>query len=470
LILYGDLTARYAAGSYSKLDSDGKAIRLREERQGAADHGHRITAAVACHVARAGGTVDQLRQLVMHPDHEGGRHVQNIALRSGHARARTYLHRVWASACETVSSTTSVDSRQCAHEDLARLRDRIESTPWRGERHRTALRVLRAHLTFALRAGGRQHAASERQVAEEAGIARQTLRNVYEAVLKPLGWLRRLRIGRGKEGSTWYLGNGPDAHDNPNTPSSSRTWTTQCPPEQALEEWPTHETGLTANIDSTVISHLMVHDAFAHHGLGSPALMVIGALHLKPGQTVRDITVTASLSRATAYRALNRLAAHGLAHRTGETWTLAPRALEGVGNSLPEAVTEVEEPPARGWEQVARRCGTAGIAAARKALHAAEREEYREALERKAEHRSQAQVVIRDGRQVLIPALHPGEIHPRWQGPNGQVRDPATGRADPEWRLATDGRLILITQRDQRTYDETAAAYAETVREGVSAP
>lgn len=169
LILLGDLTARYSVGSYSRLGPDGRTLRLREDRQGAADHGHRITAAIACHVARAGGSVDQLMQLVMHPDHEGGRHVQNIALRSGHAQARTYLERVWASACETVSSTTPVESRHHAHEDLARLRDRIESTPWRGERHRTALRVLRAHLTFAQCAGGRQHAASERQVAEEAG-------------------------------------------------------------------------------------------------------------------------------------------------------------------------------------------------------------------------------------------------------------------------------------------------------------
>lgn len=36
---------------------------------------------------------------------------------------------------------------------------------------------------------------------------------------------------------------------------------------------------------------------------------------------------------------------------------------------------------------------------------------------------------------------------------------------DPEWRLATDGRLILITPRDQLTYDELAADYAETLTE-----
>ncbi|WP_406224590.1 hypothetical protein [Streptomyces canus] len=60
---------------------------LRADRQAAAEHGHRITAAIACHVARADGTVDQLTQLLLHPEHEGGRHAEHIALRSGQARA-----------------------------------------------------------------------------------------------------------------------------------------------------------------------------------------------------------------------------------------------------------------------------------------------------------------------------------------------------------------------------------------------
>lgn len=189
LVLLGDLTGRYATGSYSRLASDGRSLALREERQGAAEHGHRITAAIACHVAPIGGTVDHLTQLLLHPDHEGGRHAHNIALRSGQSRALDYIRRVWASASEAVSTTRALDSRHDAYEVLAALRDRIETTPWRGERGRTALRVLRAHLNFAETAGGLLHHASERQTAEEAGISRTTLRAVYESVLKPQGWL-----------------------------------------------------------------------------------------------------------------------------------------------------------------------------------------------------------------------------------------------------------------------------------------
>lgn len=237
LILLGDLTGRYATGSYSRLGPDGRTLVLREDRQGAAEHGHRLTAAIACHVARAGGTVDELTRLLIHPEHEGGRHARHIALRSGQARALDYIHRVWASASAVVSSTGVLESRQHAHEVLAALRDRIETTPWCGERGRTALRVLRAHLTFAEIAGGPLHHASERQTAEEAGISRTTLRVVYETVLKPRGWLRRLRVGHGREGSTWYLADGGTNHHS--SPASlSRFRTTQYPPTRHLGSGP----------------------------------------------------------------------------------------------------------------------------------------------------------------------------------------------------------------------------------------
>ncbi|WP_328672684.1 hypothetical protein [Streptomyces sp. NBC_00328] len=177
-------------------------------------------------MARADGTIDQLNQLLLHPAHEGGRHARSIALRSGQSRALGYIRRVWANASEAVSTNRALGSRHEAYEALAPLRDRIETTPWRGERGRTALRVLRAHLNVAEIAGGPLHHASERQTAEEAGISRTTLRAVYETVLKPCGWLRRLRVGHDREGSTWYLGNGSiPGHGDPAL--LSRLWTTQ---------------------------------------------------------------------------------------------------------------------------------------------------------------------------------------------------------------------------------------------------
>ncbi|MER7922255.1 transcriptional regulator [Streptomyces sp. NPDC096057] len=437
---------------------------LRGNRQGVAEHGHRITAAIACHVARAGGTVGELTRLLLHPDHEGGRHTRHIALRSGQARALDYLRRVWTSASAVVAGTRGLESRHHAYEILAALRDRIETTTWRGERGRTALRVLRAHLTFAESAGGPLHHASERQTAEEAGISRTTLRAVYETVLKPQGWLRRLRVGHGREGSTWYLDHGNTAGRHAPA-SASRLWTTQYPPDPALEEWTTPETGTAADIDSAVIGRLMGHDAFTHQGLGSSALMIIGALHARPSQTIGELVGSSSVSRATAYRTICRLADHGLVQRSGETWALVPHALEGFG-----AVQRPALQPARGWDMLARHYGTTGVTARRKALHAAERAVYREALGRRAEHRRKAVVIVHDGRRVLIAAVRPDEIAPTWKGRGGRVLDPATGHCAADWRVASDGRLILITPADQRTYDELAAAHAEALSEWESTP
>ncbi|MEU2621461.1 MarR family winged helix-turn-helix transcriptional regulator [Streptomyces sp. NPDC007157] len=464
LVLLGDLTGRYATGSYSRLGPDGRTVTLRGDRQGISEHGHRITAAIACHVARAGGSVEQLTRLLLHPDHEGGRHAQHIALRSGQARALGYIHRVWASAVQTVSTSMVLGSRDHAYEVLAALRDRIETTPWRGEQARTALRVLRAHLNFAETAGGPLHHASERQAAEEAGISRTALRAVYETILRPQGWLRRLRVGHGREGSTWYLALG-SSHRRVGTAVLSRSRTTRFPPDPALEEWTTPETGTAPDIDSTVLARLMGHDAFAHHGLGSAALVIISALHARPAQTIADLIASSSVSRATTYRTLRRLAHHGLVHHHGETWTLAPHALQGLGRFPRSTQPPLDMQPARGWDEIALRSGTAGTAARRKALHAAERALYQKALERLAEHRSRALVIVHNGRPVLVPAVRPDEVPAAWQAADGRVLDPATGRAADGWRMATDGRLILITPADQRTYDELAAAHTQALSE-----
>ncbi|MET7899765.1 transcriptional regulator, partial [Streptomyces mirabilis] len=150
---------------------------------------------------------------------------------------------------------------------------------------------------------------------------------------------------------------------------------------------------------------------------------------------------------------------------TGETWALAPRALEGFGASLPDGDTGLAAEPAQGWDNVAEQHGTSGAAAQRKALHAAERTAYQEVLDRLAGHRSRAVVIVRDGRQVLVPAPRPDEIPSTWHAPDGRVLDPGTGRPAAGWRIATDGRLILITPSDQRSYAELAAAHAEALSE-----
>ncbi|MER6009393.1 hypothetical protein [Streptomyces bluensis] len=81
-------------------------------------------------------------------------------------------------------------------------------------------------------------------------------------------------------------------------------------------------------------------------------------------------------------------------------------ALEGFGTSLPDTVPGPTARPAQGWDAVAQQYGTASVAARRKALHAAERAAYREALDRLAEHRSKAMVIVRDGRPAAEALAH----------------------------------------------------------------
>jgi len=42
-------------------------------------------------------------------------------------------------------------------------------------------------------------------------------------------------------------------------------------------------------------------------------------------------------------------------------------------------------------------------------------------LDRLSEHRSRAVVLVRDGRQVLVPMPRPDEIPPAWHAPDGRV-------------------------------------------------
>jgi hypothetical protein len=198
----------------------------------------------------------------------------------------------------------------------------------------------------------------------------------------------------------------------------------------------------------------MANDAFAHQGLGSSALMVIGALHANPGQSAAELVGSSSVSRATVYRTLQRLHRHGLVQQHDSAWTLTSRALEGIGVPGPQAATE----PGPGWDGLAAAYGTTGIAEARRAFHAAERAAYRAALAALAEHRTPALTIVRDGETVLVPAQRADEIPAHWQAPDGSVLDPVTHRPVPGWRIATDGRLILHSPSDHLTYAELVAA------------
>lgn len=184
----------------------------------------------------------------------------------------------------------------------------------------------------------------------------------------------------------------------------------------------------------------MGHDAFARHGLGSAALMVISALHQPPTRRPASSSVPprSPARPPTGPRNASPTTASSTAPGRPGPWRHGPwRALVTAILSL---LLSPDAAPAQGWYEVAERHATKGVAARRNARPAAQRAAYREALERLAEHRSKAVVVLRDGRPVLVPARRPDEIPPAWHAPNGRVLDPVTGRPAADWRVATDGQ------------------------------
>ncbi|MGW5474201.1 hypothetical protein [Streptomyces chartreusis] len=115
---------------------------------------------------------------------------------------------------------------------------------------------------------------------------------------------------------------------------------------------------------------------------------------------------------------------------------------------------------AQGWDKVADQHGTSGIAARRKAQHTVERAAYRKALDWLAEQDCGALPRRPPGPGSSSPSRRdPTDV----AAPDGRVLDPVTGRPAADWRIATDGRLILITPSDRRSYDEMAAAHAEAL-------
>lgn len=379
-----------------------------------ADHGHAITAAVATACARSGWTRLDLHYAIFQSTARAGQHARDIARHSGHDRAAAYLDRVWERATALVAES-GISSRQDSIADLIALGDRISYSYWGGTARGTDLRVLTAHWKIAKRAGGRLHTASYREIAESAGCALNTAFTATRRLVRD-GWLRQVNSGTREHGSAWMLLDGL-SHGG-NSPRGRQAGGASSVPSVRNGE-----------LDAEVIEKLMGLDAFAHRGLGTSSMKILAALHLSDSQTVRELTESAAVSSATAYRHLVRLAEHELAAKIGEVWTLTTTAKEALAG------------PWEGWDEVANSVGTYGASWRRQQLHDDQRATwYGQTLPRLRERRMPD---VRPVRGDEVPAAM------RW---GSQVVDPVTGEVLEGFAVASDGRLIMI--QDEPDYDE----------------
>lgn len=185
----------------------------------------------------------------------------------------------------------------------------------------------------------------------------------------------------------------------------------------------------SGEMDAGVIARLMSLDAFAHRGLGASSLKILAALRLHDCQTVKELIESATISQATAYRHLSRLAEHGLALKNGEVWELTETAYEALEGAW------------EGWDTVAAEIGSYGTAWRRQQRHKDERAVFHGmVLPRFRERRAADAVPIRGD-----------EVQEQWVV-DGCAIDPGTGEIIEDLVVASDGRFLLLV--DEPDYDE----------------
>ena len=248
---------------------------------------------------------------------------------------RARFDREWSKACRRVEEVP-------AYRDGADVRLHVETyldaseadTCWRGVAGSSALAVLRAHAGIACRRGSTSYGASQRELAELAGLTLPTVR-VANIRLRRLGLLSQTRPGGTRDGrrvaTAWRL----------TLPNVATFYQSSHTPERGPIGKRSLRSGLT-------LDGLLRHDVSRWRALGKgfPALL----LALESVGTARVCHLAARLGRhrVTVSNQLRRLVVQGLVKRSD--------GKRGFYQSLvePEAL-------ASRLDRVAVRLGTAGV-------------------------------------------------------------------------------------------------------------
>lgn len=421
LLVLGDQDGAYAAGNLQRGGKD----------TAASDHAWAVTRALAAGAVRVGWSRASFLQVLLDGPYKGGEYARMLQHRRGYDRAAAWLHRAWAGAQLYVRTTDPVTTRQAFHAALAALRVRIERTPWTGIAGKTDLRNLIARMDICAQAGGWDHTVSERDLAERMGCSRTTAHNSNRRLLHAR-LLRLLDRGSPTEGARWMLVSriSPVASHARSTPEGPKAG--GVPSGTTMRQpggYTCTETDPGADIDSRAAARIMHLDAFAHHGLGGSGLTLLAALAERDGQTVAELRSSASVSRPTAYRQLDKLRNLGLVEHVGEVYRLSPAALAGIA----ARTTGTSGEPGFDWVEAAHRLGTAGVGERRRQQHEAQRARWRRERERHLQRRRPAGAVV----------VHPAVAQAEYVRADGLVVDPSTGEVVDGLYVDSEGRWIV---------------------------
>ncbi|WP_237540087.1 MULTISPECIES: MarR family transcriptional regulator [unclassified Streptomyces] len=386
LLLEGDVTGRYGGATDS-------------------DAGYRLTMALAVGCSQPGRAwtpADFFRALLYTPT-AGGAWARRLRERKGTDYAEAKLTAMLDRARQLVAGAPAITCRQDALEAIETVRQVVEEREWPGAGGAGSdLKNLIARLSLCERAGGLDHAASVRQLAEAMGCARATVEASNRRLVDG-GWLVLLKSGSGKlHGSMWRL-KIPD-------PERSRGAREVVGGGARVGRSPaagyrgagtvlaTHTT------DTRTIGSLMHHDAFHHHGHGLSGARILACLDPLDGIDVHALREATGLHRSTVTRRLRRLVDDGLVAELGGYYYLAS-ALAGPARLHPDEDL---------LDHSAHQRGTSGRSRARRERHQSERAYYQHWLaERTPRRRQRGSKLVPDS----VIDQNTGEIlDERWRG------------------------------------------------------
>lgn len=204
-------------------------------------------------------------------------HYATWARKNGAADADEMLERMYHKALEWTSSQDSPDRRTAK-----RVRAWLENHPLTGRTGISDHVVLDAHLQIALRCGKLLYAASARDLAEIAGVAKETASHANHRLVAR-GLLEHAQDADGPFAHRWRLK----------------------PPGEVLRNLYTPPQELNVR-ECIVLATPFAHDAFHRKGLGKPAALVWTWLLREP-LTLAELTARTGRHKSTISRVLAKL-------------------------------------------------------------------------------------------------------------------------------------------------------------------
>jgi DNA-binding MarR family transcriptional regulator len=267
---------------------------------------------VALGWVNAGRDEDDLYQALMNPNNAAGAKTRELAERCGIREARRYVKLRYQRATAYVAANPPIATPTDARGEILAIYDAVDTMVWAGQTGDSDRAVFEAECLLRLELGRLTASASERQIAERAGMTRPTVAAARRR-LQARGLLQRVPTDRRRtHAATWRL----------------------CPPRATLG----HAYLNAPNRGRQGMVKTCTFDVWRHPrtgGLGKGCWRIWRLLDLQECCSAEDLARDLDVHPSTARRRLTRLAEVGLARRLDDGgWVGTQRSLDEVAREL----------------------------------------------------------------------------------------------------------------------------------------